>query len=154
MNTPKRIQVFERDNYTCWMCKIKVVEGNNAGVDHYIPVSKGGANTLKNLRTACKVCNANRKNQLPQDLSEFGEYNPNFTKQFIPKYLRTSHQKDELTCKICGKEVTLRMKAFRNGKELGRIAKFPAKQGERKYFVLCQNCSDVKKKESLIKKGK
>lgn len=36
----------------CWMCK-----NNAAQWDHVIPVSKGGAHCLANLRPSCKPCN-------------------------------------------------------------------------------------------------
>lgn len=49
-----RLQVLARDNYTCRYC------GTRKGpyhVDHVIPWSKGGPDTLENLVTACVKCN-------------------------------------------------------------------------------------------------
>nr|MDZ8056727.1 HNH endonuclease [Nostoc sp. EkiNYC01] len=36
-------------------------------IDHYIPLSKGGSNKIKNLRLACNSCNSKRGNAMPED---------------------------------------------------------------------------------------
>lgn len=53
----KRIEVFERDQWTCQYCGEKVDEKNST-LDHFIPKSKGGGNNKENLRTACLACNS------------------------------------------------------------------------------------------------
>lgn len=52
-----RIRVFERDNWKCHYCE-EEVGGNNATLDHIIPQSKGGDNSIDNLVTCCLECNA------------------------------------------------------------------------------------------------
>ncbi|MFN6474352.1 MAG: HNH endonuclease [Nostoc sp. SerVER01] len=39
-------------------------------VDHYIPLSKGGSNKIKNLRLACNGCNNKRGDAMPEDTPE------------------------------------------------------------------------------------
>lgn len=48
--------VFERDGYTCQYCGAKAPDAE-LHVDHIVPVSKGGGNSLDNLVTACAACN-------------------------------------------------------------------------------------------------
>lgn len=52
----KRKILFERDSWVCQYCGEKVTK-DNATLDHYIPQSKGGKHTRKNLRTSCLLCN-------------------------------------------------------------------------------------------------
>lgn len=52
----KRFSVFSRDSFTCRYCgqsapKVKL------HLDHILPFSKGGDNSLNNLLTACQDCN-------------------------------------------------------------------------------------------------
>lgn len=58
-----RFEVLNRDNFTCRYC------GQSAPkvelhVDHIIPVSKGGENSLNNLITACQDCNLGKSDML------------------------------------------------------------------------------------------
>ena len=56
-----RFEVFKRDDFTCQYCgqtPPKVV----LEVDHIIPKSKGGENTLENSLTACFDCNRGKGN--------------------------------------------------------------------------------------------
>jgi 5-methylcytosine-specific restriction endonuclease McrA len=77
--------VLERDNWTCQYCGVKAnpkdydrlryrgvdtiqYEGGVVlNVDHIIPRSKGGKNTLDNLKTACFACNQNKKHKKLED---------------------------------------------------------------------------------------
>lgn len=36
-------------------------------VDHYIPLSKGGPHSLKNVRPSCKQCNLRKNSKMPED---------------------------------------------------------------------------------------
>lgn len=40
--------------------------GNGLGLDHVIPLSKGGMNTTGNLQTLCKPCNSAKGARLPE----------------------------------------------------------------------------------------
>ncbi len=52
-----RNSLFVRDRYTCKYCG-ETVTGDNATLDHVVPVSRGGADTEVNLVTACLICNS------------------------------------------------------------------------------------------------
>lgn len=58
-----RLEVFKRDKGKCVICGRGPPEVT-LHVDHIIPVSKGGKDTLDNLRTLCSECNLNKKDLL------------------------------------------------------------------------------------------
>ena len=58
-----RDEVYERDNYTCRYCGSK----ENLTLDHVIPQSKGGEDSIDNLVTACKSCNSRKKDRTPEE---------------------------------------------------------------------------------------
>jgi hypothetical protein len=51
-----RRAVFERDGYQC----VKCGDRYKIACDHIHPYSKGGADTLENLRVLCKSCNSRK----------------------------------------------------------------------------------------------
>ena len=51
-----RQRIFNRDNGQCCKCGSK----HNLEIDHIIPVSKGGATSLKNLELLCFPCNRSK----------------------------------------------------------------------------------------------
>ena len=51
-----RQRIFNRDNGQCCKCGSK----HNLEIDHIIPVSKGGATSLKNLELLCLKCNRSK----------------------------------------------------------------------------------------------
>jgi 5-methylcytosine-specific restriction endonuclease McrA len=61
------VKVFDRDNWTCWICATPT--DPNAGVgtaqyptlDHVIPLSKGGEHSYANVRCACHLCNSRKR---------------------------------------------------------------------------------------------
>lgn len=78
INPKLRREIYERDKYTCKLCGEKVVLTRNiktkddykkeATLDHIIPKTKGGDDTKKNLRTACRSCNAKKCNKTDKEL--------------------------------------------------------------------------------------
>ena len=59
-----RINVLERDDYTCQMCGATVEDGVKLHIDHIIPVSKGGTNDTDNLQVLCHKCNLAKHNRM------------------------------------------------------------------------------------------
>lgn len=67
--TAIRAHVYERDRWTCWLCRKPVLRDVQAphplshSVDHVVPQSQGGEHTASNLRTAHFMCNSVRGNR-------------------------------------------------------------------------------------------
>jgi 5-methylcytosine-specific restriction endonuclease McrA len=53
INPQLRLRILRRDNYACQSCHRPNV---TLQVDHIIPRSKGGLDSLQNLRTLCETC--------------------------------------------------------------------------------------------------
>ncbi len=68
-----RAQVLERDGYTCQMCGVAAGDPDPLGgnrtvrltMGHVIDKSKGGDDSLSNLRTVCTACNEGLQNTAP-----------------------------------------------------------------------------------------
>jgi len=59
-----RYQILSRDNYTCQACGAKAEDGVLLEVDHIYPVSKGGTDEPRNLRTLCRTCNRGKGDKI------------------------------------------------------------------------------------------
>jgi hypothetical protein len=65
----KRFQCFERDEFTCQYCGRRAPDVE-LEVDHIVPVTAGGLDTLDNLITACVECNGGKAHRpLQADVS-------------------------------------------------------------------------------------
>jgi len=68
-------EVFARDNGVCWLCDEAVdpalprVSAGGGTIDHVIPISKGGEDTLENCRLAHWSCNNRKSNKLIEGLN-------------------------------------------------------------------------------------
>ncbi len=58
-----RAAVLARDGLVCQLCGNPIRYQSNIAIDHIIPVSKGGPDTLDNLRVAHRFCNSRRNNR-------------------------------------------------------------------------------------------
>jgi 5-methylcytosine-specific restriction endonuclease McrA len=67
VNPKLRWQVLKRDRFRCVVCgrSSSADETVKLHIDHIHPVSRGGANTLDNLRTLCRECNEGKRDELP-----------------------------------------------------------------------------------------
>jgi hypothetical protein len=61
LSARKRYFIIKRDRYMCRICKAAGVE---LEIDHIVPVSRGGSDTLDNLQTLCVPCNRSKAAQL------------------------------------------------------------------------------------------
>lgn len=60
-------KIHLRDNFTCYYCGEAPTE-KDIRLDHIIPYSKGGKSDIWNVVTACKMCNARKKDKrLPNE---------------------------------------------------------------------------------------
>lgn len=66
MTSKLRLQIMERDNYTCKCCGNSTHNEPNLllEIDHIIPVSKGGVTEEGNLQTLCWKCNRQKGSKL------------------------------------------------------------------------------------------
>jgi hypothetical protein len=67
------LQVLERDGWTCQICGTPTprelrgsYEPNAPEVDHVIPIAKGGEHSYRNTQCACRRCNGQKADSLPQ----------------------------------------------------------------------------------------
>lgn len=66
-------------NGACFYCNMPIVRRKSertnslplAHLDHYIPLSKGGLNTLDNVVWACQPCNNKKGAKLPEEFKEY-----------------------------------------------------------------------------------
>jgi hypothetical protein len=63
-----RVEIFERDNWICYLCNEPVdrmagpFDPSYPTVDHVKPLSQGGEHSRVNAKTACFACNSARLN--------------------------------------------------------------------------------------------
>ena len=74
-----RRHVFNKQNGKCSMCGQKL-SYLKFTIDHIVPVSKGGKNTLENMEAMCDTCNRMKADMLKQDFLQHIEkiYKHNF----------------------------------------------------------------------------
>ena len=72
MGLTLRFRVFERDDFKCQYCGRSRDDGVTLEVDHVIPRSKGGANVIDNLVTACFDCNRGKRDMILSGVKKAG----------------------------------------------------------------------------------
>lgn len=58
-----RRALFQRDSYTCQYCGDKPAK---LEVEHVVPRAQGGRNVWSNVTTACRSCNAHKRDRTPE----------------------------------------------------------------------------------------
>ena len=66
-NTNLKAYLLEKFNHTCVYCSGKSGD-KKLEIDHVIPRSKGGTNTLSNLVISCRTCNQQKGNKMPKGI--------------------------------------------------------------------------------------
>jgi len=83
-------KVLERDNHQCVYCGLSSKDGPLT-MDHRIPLSKGGANKIDNLLTACLPCNRKKADgiwAIPLRLNEMNSHaDKNIKNPLIEKFI-------------------------------------------------------------------
>lgn len=59
-----RWRVFERDGRRCVVCGRAASAGIELHVDHIVPVSRGGGDSIENLQVLCAPCNLGKSNRV------------------------------------------------------------------------------------------
>lgn len=69
----QRVKIFERDGWICQLCGRPVERGVSVHqspfaptIDHIIPLSKGGKDSVANCQTAHYICNLRKGRDLPK----------------------------------------------------------------------------------------
>jgi len=83
-----RNNIFERDNYECQRCYKNLIDlETERRIDHKIPLSKGGGNSVKNLWLLCEECDKRKKDTIEEELMQ--EYIKGKSKYLENKKFRT-----------------------------------------------------------------
>lgn len=61
-------QLYIKQNACCFHCGVSIATGYHA--DHWIPLSRGGSNSIENIRLLCSGCNLRKGSKLPHEWSE------------------------------------------------------------------------------------
>ena len=66
LNNSIRYDIMKRDCFKCKICgdSPALTPSTVLEVDHIVPVTKGGENTIDNLQTICRACNSGKNNKL------------------------------------------------------------------------------------------
>lgn len=67
--TPERKELYKQSSGMCFYCgkKLQIDFPNRKDymtIDHFIPLSLGGENSIKNMVPACKKCNSEKGDKL------------------------------------------------------------------------------------------
>lgn len=63
MTRALRVQIMQRDNYTCKICGKYMPDEVGLQIDHIIPVAKGGKTVPENLQVLCDKCNRKKSDK-------------------------------------------------------------------------------------------
>lgn len=86
----KRKEIIkDKCNGKCYYCNAEFTNWDEFGIDHIVPISKGGTNVVENLALACRKCNGLKSNYLIEDW-----------KKIIPILLESAQKQAEHFSKI------------------------------------------------------
>lgn len=67
------LEQVERQKRKCYYCKAKFADGKRAyHIEHIVPLSRGGSNTIENIVLACPHCNLSKSDKLPHEWPDGG----------------------------------------------------------------------------------
>ena len=99
----KRIFIWERDKGHCWLCG-RADKLEDMSLDHYIPKSKGGKNTVENLRASHVECNNQRGNGDPRPTKRHNKRKPHKKVKNPPRGPIMDHITNETVSKMLSTE--------------------------------------------------
>lgn len=67
----QRNQLINQYGAECYICHEPIEKAGDITIDHWMPLSKGGSDTLDNYRLAHDKCNHLKSNLTPQEYAEF-----------------------------------------------------------------------------------
>lgn len=70
LSAKTRFNIFKRDGFKCVYCKS---ESETLQIDHKVPISKGGENTIDNLVTSCVECNYGKGSATLEEPVSYGQ---------------------------------------------------------------------------------
>lgn len=70
--TPADTNDFLKKNHSCYWCGKEIDKEYSKGyhLDHFIPLSKGGLNTIENIVLSCASCNMSKGAMMPEDFAK------------------------------------------------------------------------------------
>jgi len=68
-NMKTTIDIYKKSDGVCWYCGKKIEA--DFTIDHVIPISRGGTDTLENLVPCCKSCNSGKRNKSIEEFRRF-----------------------------------------------------------------------------------
>lgn len=83
--TVTRQKLFVRDRFTCAYCGVKF-QPRDLQAEHIHPESRGGTFTWQNLASACRICNAFKRDRTPEEAGMqllYVPYVPNRYEDFL-----------------------------------------------------------------------
>lgn len=60
--------ILDRDGTRCHLCRQHIDSLNDLHFDHVVPLSRGGAHSMANLKPAHATCNLRKHNKLMSEL--------------------------------------------------------------------------------------
>lgn len=64
---------IKRQKNKCYYCGKRPKKGKQWHVEHVIPLSRGGSNTIDNIVASCPTCNLSKGNKLPHEWAKGGK---------------------------------------------------------------------------------
>ena len=96
-NSPTKRNIFLRDDFTCQYCGVKV-SLTTGTLDHVVPLSRGGPNTITNIVCACKKCNNNKDNKTVKEFENWEDKKSGERGYPLRNHPRTLTEEEKLKC--------------------------------------------------------